>query len=514
MPWVAAIALAAVTGVAVWGLRPPPAPLSRDAVSVTLADGVDLPLEMAVLAALSPDGQHLVYVGESAGTRQLYHRRLDQVDAVPIADTEGASDPFFSPDGEWIGFSAGTVLRKVRLAGGSAVTVCALPGSGSSEYAGGWSDDGTIWFGSMRTGLYQVPDTGGGVPRAVTALDAGNDEVGHYAPHPLPGGRAILYTAARADFSVSVNLYLPETDEHRPLADGQRPWFATSGHVVFSGTELSNPTGEIGSGGTLWVRPFDVDRLQVTGEAVRVREAVHVTPGSDAQAYGAMDGTLVYVPSGRPSDNRTLVWVSRDGTEEPIPAEPRRYTSPRLSPAGTHIAINILGVEGLDIWVLDLLTEGWVQITDRPGLDGPPLWTPGGDRIVFAYGGERPEELWWVAADGSDQAEHLWSDPGRSGLPYWWTADGSTLLVSEFDLTGQTGADIGALTMDQEGVWTRKAVMEQPLNEYTPAASPDGQWLAYVTGAPGSYQLFVSPYPGLEWRTLVSLVTTLLDRTI
>ena len=178
-----------------------------------------------------------------------------------------------------------------------------------------WSDDDTIWFGTwdfsgaleasdVRPGLYQVSATGG-VPRLVTAPEAGSGVIGYVAPRPLPNGRGILYHTQTLDYESSIGVYVPETDEHRTLARGRWAWFAASGHVVFSDHETQRRLG-IGAGGVLWALPFDLDRLEPTGEPVRVREGVYVTAASVGLTYLGRDGTLIYVAGARP-DDRTLV---------------------------------------------------------------------------------------------------------------------------------------------------------------------------------------------------------------
>ena len=219
LPWVAVVAVAVATSFGVWSLRPPPPPLTSDAFVVALPLDVSLPPNGRIVAALSPDGQHLVYRGDRDGTTQLYHRPLDQVDAAPIAGTTGVSFPFFSPDGEWIGFIdgpigpalSGVAVKKVRLAGGAPETVASLP---PGNWGGGtWSDDETIWLstwdlgGSLRSsdvepGLYQV-SAAGGVPHLVTSADASDGLLGYLMPHALPDGRGILYAALRANYESS-----------------------------------------------------------------------------------------------------------------------------------------------------------------------------------------------------------------------------------------------------------------------------------------------------------------------
>ena len=445
LPWVAGGAVGGmVAGFAGWHLRPVPAALARDVLAVTLPVGVSQPTTEGHALALSPNGRDLVYVGERDGTIQLYHRPLDQVDTVPIADTAGARSPFFSYDGAWLGFRVGTTLKKVRLEGGAPLTICTLP-----PYSGGfrWSADDTIWFGSGTGGLHQVA-AGGGTPQQVTTPDPVNTGVmGHARPQLLPQGRGILYEAFRGQVvSPSVAVYLPETREHRTLVTrGVRPWFASSGHVVFARRSLlAADTGRT----TLWAFPFDVDQSTQPRGPVLVREGVRANPDGYPQAALGMDGTLVYVPAGGRTDQRPLVWVDPDGHEEPIDYAARAYRRPRLSPDGRRVAVEVAEGDVSDIWVLDLVRGTEQPITFDPAPDYGPVWTPDGRRIVFTSDRGGQSELFWTTADGTGQVELLHSEPARGLFPSSWSPDGATVMLTELDISGSTIWDIVAFTMD------------------------------------------------------------------
>ena len=505
LPWVAAIALAVVAAFVGWGVRPVPnlAPPTRDAFTTLLPADIKIPRESRFVGAISPDGQHLVFVGRRGDTTQLYHRALDQLAWVPIPETEGATSPFFSPDGAWVGFKLGSSLRRVPLAGGESLPICDLPVDGPTcELGFGWSADDTIWFACRDTGLYQVSATGG-LPQLVTTPDT-NEVVRGHTPHPLPGGRAILYYN-----DGWVHVYDTETGTQRALTEGRSPRWAASGHVVVSRARGDAVAGGPGSGQgdaatagaarALWALPFDLDRLEEAGEAVPVREGVSgyaLDSGSNSflvstRAYLAQDGTLAYIPAVRDTNERTLVWVSQDGGEEPISAPPRRYQAPRISPDGTRVAMMIEG----DIWIHDLASGVQAPFTFDPALDAGPIWTRDGERIAFysLRGGRLA--TYWKAADGTGAAEMLLSAPEPVLAPWSWSADGLSLLGP---VPGQ-GYDVGIFRIDSDRL---QILLEGPSSDGWPEVSPDGRLMAHGSSATGARQIGIVTFPDVRGSRL------------
>ncbi len=370
LPWAAGAAVAVVMALLGWNLRPD-VPPARDAFAVPLPPGVTLgtPTSGRGTFALSPDGQDLVYAGflEETETTQLYHRPMDRLEALPIPGTEGGHIPFFSPGGEWVGYfsTVDDALKRIPLGGGSALTIGSFPKGdfiATRPSGAAWGEDDTIWTGGVglradNGGLFRVPASGG-VPEQVTVPEATTGPgASHVDPTPLPGGRGILYVWRRSDAPSLISVYIPATDEHRQLAEGRSPRYASSGHIVFSGPGAQRQN--------LYAMPFDVSELRATGEPVQVLQ------GAQRTVVGA-DGTLLFMPPFQTPDDKRLVWVDQDGTEEPIDAPPRPYTSPRVSPDGNRVALQI----DEDVWVHDLALGSQTPLTFDPGRDRVPLWTP------------------------------------------------------------------------------------------------------------------------------------------
>ena len=305
---------------------------------------------------------------------------------------------------------------------------------------------------------------------------------GYTKPQPLPGGIAILYRGFRNNYvSMVIGLYVPATGEHRVLTEGTDPWFAASGHVVFS------------RGSDLWALPFDVNRLEALSEPVLVLEGVR----GRGQVLVGRDGTLVYAPSSGSPDDRHLVWLDRNGNEEMIDAPARPYRRPRISPDGTRVVMMIGG----DIWVHELERGTQVRLTSDPATDVGPIWTPDGGRIVFASDRDRATpgvlDLFWTVADGTGPVESLHVEPQRSIIPQSWSGDGQTLLAQSVHLTERTAFDIGALTVAGERRWV---TLLRQFNEFYPEVSPDGRWLAYRSDESGQGAVYIQPYPDLDGK--------------
>ena len=228
-----------------------------------------------------------------------------------------------------------------------------------------WGRDETILFGTPSAGLSRV-SAAGGEPEPVTTLE--ESELSHRWPNILPGGKAALFTVWSGSVDTAqIAVVSLETGEYRTLVGGTYPRYASTGYIVF-GREAS-----------LWAVPFDADRLEVTGSPVPVLEGVRVEGNRGAAQFAlANDGSLLYVPGGAAEAPRHLVWVDREGREEPLPAEPRAYTYPRISPDGTRVALDVRDQER-DIWIWDVARETLTRLTFDAGPDFYPVWTPDGE---------------------------------------------------------------------------------------------------------------------------------------
>jgi len=323
--WAAAsLAVSAVVGLTVWHFRPEqPRPVTRFTISLPAGQhlvGLDTPA-----IALSPDGTRLAYIAaQGSGLQQLYLRAMASPDARPIPGTEGAVNPFFSPDGQWVGFFASGKLKKVSVSGGAAVTL----GDGMNPQGASWSSQGMITFGSEPAAvLVQVSDVGG-TPQALTRLEKG--ETDHDWPELLPGDKTVLFAASgddRANGQVAIQSLV--TGARRSLMQGAtHPHYAPSGQLVYA------------QGGNLMAVPFDLQRLAVTGAAVPVVEGVLQSTSSGGAQYSfSATGSLAYVTgAAQATEQRSPVWVSRNGAVQPLPIPVHEYLTPRLSPDGHRLA--------------------------------------------------------------------------------------------------------------------------------------------------------------------------------
>ena len=463
--WVAAGVLAVVAASFAWYLKPaPPKQVSRFAMSLPAGQKV-FPVRPDI--AISRDGTRLVYsAGPTLTATQLYLRAMDGLEAHPIPGTESAYGPFFSPDGQWVGFNQVGKLKKISLNGGPPVIL-----ADTSPLAGAlgasWGDQGTIAF-SPRTNspIQQVSEAGGGA-QALSRLDKGASQV---FPELLPGGAGILFSVGTTQNTARIVGQPLKTGESRDLFQGGvLARYAPSGHIIFM------------QGLNLMAAPFDSRGLKTTGTPVPVIEGV-----LPLQYSFSWTGTLVYIPGSSQAAQLRLVWVDRKGTEQPLPAPLHNYVMPRLSPDGRTVAAGLEEADG-QVWLYDLARDTLTRLTFAQGDNVDPVWTPDGKRIVFKG---KDNRLFWQAADGSSAAEAL--------------TDGN---LSSNDIPGSFSPDGQAMAIVQsvptQSVWIlslrerKSQVFERgETNETAPRFSPDGHWIAYTSSESGRPEIYVRPYPG------------------
>jgi Tol biopolymer transport system component len=468
-----------IAGLAIWSLTPP--------ASQALTRLVITPPPTAALAsyrftdlAVSPDGSQVIYRVEQSGVRQLYVRSMDDFLSTPIVGTEGVDrDFFFSPDGNWLAFVAADKLKKISLAGGTPITLCDAPDQGG----GSWDAEDVIVFaanlGSGR-GLYRV-SANGGQPESIVLPNLDSDEA-YYQPEVLPNGKAVLFALSVVGGEVfQIAVFSQETGEQKILIEGGRaPHYAATGHLVYERART----------GTLMAAPFDLERLEVTGDSVPILEGVRQSSLGSLSTVDyvfSRSGTLAYVPAPEEIE-RGLVWVDRKGTETLVSEEKRNYRVPRVSPDGQSIAVTILEPDS-NVWLLDLRSDSFRRFTFEGG--GTHKWSPDGKWIAFSSRRDGPNHLYRKLADGSGSAERLSTDaPLATRMMGSWSPDGSVL-------TFDGGGDIWVLPMDGDN----EPELLIPGGMFA-VLSPNGQWLAYVSRERGESSVYVSRYsePEAKWQ--------------
>ena len=502
LPWVIALSATIVAALALWALWPPaPQPAPRLRLSAELGAAASLSTNWGPAAILSPDGRLLAFVASNGSDERplLYLRQLEQLDSAPLSGTEGARDPFFSPDGEWIAFFAGGQLKKVSVSGGAAVTLC----DAADDRGGTWAEDGTIFFaaaGQPGVGLSRV-SSAGGAPQTLTTPDPASQEVTHRWPQALPGGKAVLYTAGRTngdyeDASLVVHTLAGDTRKvlHRGGYHGR---YLPSGHLVFIHE------------GTLFAATFDLDRLELTGQPVPALGSVTANPVyGGAQFAFSRDGTLVHLRGEGLGLAVPIQWMGREGKLQPLRAAPGVYNNIRFSPDGQRLALDIREGKNLDVWVYEWGRDTLPRLTFDPGDDRAPVWTPDGRRIAFssARADKAIGNLYWQRADGTGEAERLTESKNRQS-PMSWHSSGKFLAFQE--LNPQTSFDILILpvTGDEASGWKPgkpTVFLNGPFIEVGAAFSPDGLWLAYNSNESGRNEVYVRPFPGPGGKWQVS----------
>jgi Tol biopolymer transport system component len=492
VPWLLAALLAIGLAGVVAAWSPWRRVASATPVRVSMEVGANtslLPIFSAV--ALSSDGTMLAFVGaDGPNPSHLFIRRLDQLQATMLPSTEGASAPFFSPDGQWVAFFGGGKLKKVAVSGGAAVTLC----DASNGRGGSWADDGSIVFQPESTpgnSLMRV-SAAGGTPAPLLHLADG--EAMQRWPQMLPGSKAVLYTS----LGIGGNVFEAGQIVVQKLPDGPRSVlvksayfgrYARSGHLLYV------------QQGTLFAAPFDVDRLELTGAGVPSVEALlSANANGSAQLTISDNGTLVHVSGATTSSAAPIDWLEASGKTTRLRTTPADWSSPSFSPDGTRLAVDISDGTQTDIWVYEWARDTLSRLTFDKADDVRPSWTPDGRRIVFASKrGEKVEQnLYWQKADGTGEVQKLTDGPnpkyggsfhpGGKYLAYTEQRPGTSSDVMILPIEGDeaTGWKPGKAT----------AFLSAPYQEASPEFSPDGRWIAYLSNESGRNEVYVRPFPG------------------
>ena len=482
----AAIAAAAVAGAigagaALWYSRPAIEPPRVSRLSITPPQAAPFRVTSGanLNVAISPDGRSIVYPGDG-GTLSL--RRLDSIEATSLTGLGNPLDPFFSPDGLWIGFfNTNNSIEKVAITGGLSTRLVALGGAASRGAA--WSADGAIVYATTgASGLHRIPAEGG-TAEVLTTPDRAQGEGDHVLPQILPRGRGVLFTilpsSGGLDRAQAAVLDLQTKTYKVILRGGSQARYLPTGHLVYA------------AGGTLRAVPFDLDTLTVAeSPSIPVLSQAAGTTGA-ANFDVSANGTLVYVTGQGDAPSFRLIWVDRKGQEEILAAPPRTYLYPRLSPDGTRVALDIRDQEN-DLWTWDLQRETLTRFTVDPGIERFPLWSSDGQRLIFSSDRLGQSNVFIQPATEVGKAQRLF-ESGTTDVPLSSTKDGRRIVI-------RRGFDLMLLTLNDRGepAGAIQPLVTTPFQEVTGVLSPDDKWLAYGSDESGTFEIYVRPFPDVN----------------
>jgi eukaryotic-like serine/threonine-protein kinase len=422
--------------------------------------------------AISPDGRRLVFLASNEGKSQLWVRSMDSVAAQPLALTDGASYPFWSPDSASVGFFADAKLKRIDIVDG-APQVLANTAAGRG---GTWNRDGTILFAPTATGpLFKVPAMGGD-PVAVTRLESG--QTGHKFPQFLPDGQHFIYFIQSAGQGV----YAGSLDggPSKRLANADAPAVVSpSGFLLMARQE------------TLYAQAFDFKTLELSGNPFPVAKQPAFDTVAAAAGFSAATGIVAYRTGSLAA--RQLTWLDRSGKSVGVIGAPdvAGLSEVELSPDGKRVAVYRTLNRNADVWLIDAARGVPTRFTFDAANDQRPVWSPDGSRIVFSSNRKGIYNLYWKLSSGTG-ADELLLEPDQTKGPTDWSSDGRFLLFRSLD--PQTGYDLWVLPVS--GNKKPFAFVKTPFEEHDGQFSPDGKWIAYRSNESGRFEIYVQPFPG------------------
>lgn len=483
--WIMAgsIVAAFIAGASVWQLLRPAASLPKPVARFNL----DLPsrYEFASLsflkAAISPDGHLLAYIADSADSRLLYLRPLDQFEATPLAGTEDAGAPFFSSDGKWIGFFASNKLKKVSIQGGTVLTLH----DAFADYGACWAPDNTVIFRPGFDKGFVRMSADGGVPKPFTVLDRAKKETSHSFPQVLPDQESVIFTIKRSDRSfddATIVVQSLTTGERRVLVEG-----GTCGQYV--------PTGHLlyARSNSIFAVPFDLNRLVVTDTPVEVLSNVVLEQTKGPSHFACSDnGVLIYLPGGESIDLSELMVVDRSGKPQWISQKRESYSMLSFAPGGRHIAAWIDD----DIWLVDLERDTPTRLTFEAE-NWAPIWTADGKKIIFGCNRDGAYNLYAIPADGSGTLERLTTSDDPQ-MPISCSVD--NLAFSQLS----TGTNLDIWLLPLKGERKPRPFLQTTFGEFGGRISPDGRWVVYQSNESGRLEAYVQPVSGASAKWQIS----------
>lgn len=423
--------------------------------------------------AISPDGTKVVFAAVDGDRPKLFVRPLDRFEPpARMTGTDEAFMPFFSPDGQWVGYFSAGKLRKIPLTGGASTVICDM----TAPFGAAWAPDDTIIFANATTAVLMRVAASGGEPAPLTTLEQG--ETAHRWPAVLPDGSVLFAANMGGNWSEGRIVVHPVDGRPRRtvVQGGNAPQHVGSGHITF----LRN--------GAVFAAGFDPKRLEVVGPPRQIADSVAALEDDGRAQYAvSRAGTLAYVSAIEGGVQRELMWVERDGRTHPLGVEPKAFDHPRISPDGRFVAITVRA-ENPDIWVLDLSRRTLSRVTDSPGEDESPVWTPDGKRITYASSpAGKPRTTYSKAPDGSGGEEEVITSKTHQHLS-GWTPDGKMLVSEEID----PSFGIYVASPAEKSV---KPFLQTRFTEVAAQVSPDGKWIAYVSNESGRPEVYVQSFP-------------------
>jgi serine/threonine protein kinase/WD40 repeat protein len=491
-PWKVVAALASVVALTALATHlspsaPPPSPYvgSRLALRIPPSDTYSVLQNCAL--ALSPDGRTLAYAAkpsDPSAFSEIYLQRFDSFEPESVPDTQRGYSPFFSPDGQWLGYFQDTGMWKKPVRGGPATKLAPVAGMARGA---SWDDQDQIFYApTWFSPIFRV-SADGGPPTQVTTLLEG--EKSHRFPSALPDGSAVVFTVSRADTDsfddASIAIQRVGSSEKKVLVeDGSFGLFLPPNGLLY------------GRRGSLFFARLDVEHQELLGAPAPVIDDLLTSPNfGSAQLGVSASGTLAYLAGSPALFNSRAVEVSRTGEITDLPVAAKPYSMVQPSPDGTQLAMRIDGANG-QIWVYDVARGTLSRLTREWDADFP-AWHPDGESLAFVLSKGEFSQIARVRADGSGEPETLWS--GGANVTYLdWAPDGRSLVFSDVD--PDTGTDLWILDLHDEP--SASPYLQTPAEENDAVVSPDGSWLAYTSNQSGRSEIYVQAYPspGRRWQ--------------